>query len=57
MLTSAGKSAEAAQQYAVAHAWVRLARASGVATDLETALLAADHGGAARGAGRMGPAA
>jgi tetratricopeptide (TPR) repeat protein len=44
MLTSAGKSAEAAQQYAVAHAWVRLARASGVATDLETALFAADHG-------------
>ena len=44
MLTSAGKSAEAAQQYAVARTWVRLARASGVATDLETALFAADHG-------------
>jgi tetratricopeptide (TPR) repeat protein len=44
LLTSAGKSAEAAQQYAVARTWVRLARASGVATDLETALFAADHG-------------
>ena len=47
MLTSAGWSAEAARQYAVARAWVRLAQASGVATDLETALFAADHGGEA----------
>ncbi len=47
MLTSAGRSAEAARQYAVARAWVRLAQASGVATDLETALFAADHGGEA----------
>jgi tetratricopeptide (TPR) repeat protein len=44
LLTSAGRSAEAARQYAVARAWVRLATASGVATDLETALFAADHG-------------
>ena len=44
LLTSAGRSAEAARQYAVARAWVKLAKASGVATDLETALFAADHG-------------
>ena len=45
LLASAGRPAEAAQQYAVARTWVRLAKASGVATDLETALFAADHGG------------
>jgi Flp pilus assembly protein TadD len=39
-----GRSAGAAQQYAVARDWVTLAKASGVATDLETALFAADHG-------------
>jgi tetratricopeptide (TPR) repeat protein len=44
LLTSAGRPAEAARQYAVARAWVKLAKASGVATDLETALFAADHG-------------
>jgi tetratricopeptide (TPR) repeat protein len=44
LLASAGRPAEAARQYAVARAWVRLAKASGVATDLETALFAADHG-------------
>lgn len=44
MLTAAGRPAAAAQQYAVARTWVKLARASGVATDLETALFAADHG-------------
>jgi hypothetical protein len=44
MLTSAGRPAEAARQYVVARTWVRLARTSGVATDLETALFAADHG-------------
>jgi tetratricopeptide (TPR) repeat protein len=44
MLTAAGRPAGAATQYAVARTWVRLAKASGVATDLETALSAADHG-------------
>jgi len=44
LLTSAGRPAEAARQYAVARVWVKLAKASGVATDLETALFAADHG-------------
>jgi tetratricopeptide (TPR) repeat protein len=44
LLTSVGRPAEAARQYAVARAWVTLAKASGVATDLETALFAADHG-------------
>jgi tetratricopeptide (TPR) repeat protein len=44
MLAAAGRPAEAARQYAVARVWVRLAKASGVATDLETALAASDHG-------------
>jgi tetratricopeptide (TPR) repeat protein len=44
LLDAAGRHADAAQQYAVAGTWVTLARASGVATDLETALFAADHG-------------
>jgi tetratricopeptide (TPR) repeat protein len=44
LLASARRPAAAAQQYAVARAWVTLAKASGVATDLETALFAADHG-------------
>jgi tetratricopeptide (TPR) repeat protein len=47
MLTSAGRPAAAARQYAVARTFVRLAKASGVATDLESALFAADHGGKA----------
>jgi tetratricopeptide (TPR) repeat protein len=45
LLASVGRSAEASRQYAVARTWVKLAKASGVATDLETALFAADHGG------------
>jgi tetratricopeptide (TPR) repeat protein len=44
LLTSVGRPAEAGRQYAVARTWVTLAKASGVATDLETALFAADHG-------------
>ena len=44
LLASVGRSGEAARQYAVARTWVTLAKASGVATDLETALFAADHG-------------
>src|SRR5262249_21434275 len=44
LLTSVGRTAEARRQYAVARTWVPLAKASGVATDLETTLLAADHG-------------
>jgi tetratricopeptide (TPR) repeat protein len=44
LLALTGRSAGAAQQYAVARDWVTLAKASGVATDLETALFAADHG-------------
>jgi len=44
LLTSVGRSAQADRQYAVARTWVTLAKASGVATDLETALFAADHG-------------
>jgi len=44
LLTSVGRTAEARRQYAVARTWVTLAKASGVATDLETTLLAADHG-------------
>jgi tetratricopeptide (TPR) repeat protein len=44
LLTSVGRSDQADRQYAVARTWVTLAKASGVATDLETALFAADHG-------------
>ncbi|GAB2621898.1 hypothetical protein GCM10027168_62270 [Streptomyces capparidis] len=43
-----GRRREAREQYAVTDAWTELARAGGVATDLETALVAADHGDAAQ---------
>ncbi|MFI0257999.1 hypothetical protein ACH4OW_03010 [Streptomyces sp. NPDC017056] len=39
-----GERAAAARQYALAATWVTLARANGVAVDLDTALVAADHG-------------
>jgi tetratricopeptide (TPR) repeat protein len=38
------KPDKALGQYRVVDAWVRIAKASGVATDLETALFEADHG-------------
>ncbi|MEV7992320.1 tetratricopeptide repeat protein [Streptomyces sp. NPDC086077] len=41
-----GERAKARAQYALVHAWTALARASGVNADLDTALAAADHGGA-----------
>ena len=41
---SRGQRDKAREQYAVVAAWSRLARANGVATDLETALIQADHG-------------
>jgi tetratricopeptide (TPR) repeat protein len=44
LLEARKQPAEAARQYAVAGAWATLARAGGVATDLETALFNADHG-------------
>ncbi|ATW52309.1 tetratricopeptide repeat protein [Streptomyces peucetius] len=43
----AGDRTEAAQQYELAGTWMRLADAGGVATGLESALVAADHGDAA----------
>ena len=39
-----GERDRAREQYAVVSAWGRLARANGVATDLETAMVEADHG-------------
>ncbi|MCH0541598.1 tetratricopeptide repeat protein [Streptomyces sp. MUM 203J] len=39
-----GQRARAEEQYALAGVWTRLARANGVATDLESALIAADRG-------------
>jgi tetratricopeptide (TPR) repeat protein len=39
-----GMPAKARQQYGVVGAWVRIARANGVTTNLETALFEADHG-------------
>ncbi|MFF4649345.1 hypothetical protein [Streptomyces sp. NPDC001380] len=42
--TALGDREQARRQYAVTGAWTALARAGGVATDLETALVAADHG-------------
>ncbi|MBC6468823.1 hypothetical protein HKK74_25500 [Actinomadura alba] len=39
-----GRRGEARRQYAVAGTWGTLAKANGVAADLETALVAADHG-------------
>jgi tetratricopeptide (TPR) repeat protein len=41
---SRGQGDRAREQYAVVSAWGRLARANGVATDLETAIVEADHG-------------
>jgi tetratricopeptide (TPR) repeat protein len=43
---SRGQRDQAREQYAIVAAWGRLARANGVATDLETALIEVDHGGA-----------
>jgi tetratricopeptide (TPR) repeat protein len=39
-----GDRKRAKQQYGVVGTWIALARANGVATDLDTALVAADHG-------------
>ncbi|WP_345745038.1 tetratricopeptide repeat protein [Streptomyces sp. ODS28] len=39
-----GRPAAAQRQYGLLGAWVRVARANGVSTDLDTALAAADHG-------------
>jgi tetratricopeptide (TPR) repeat protein len=39
-----GDHDRADQQYSVVSTWIKLARANGVATDLDTALVAADHG-------------
>lgn len=44
LLESRGRPDEARAQYAVVRTWTTLARANGVATDLETALFEADHG-------------
>jgi tetratricopeptide (TPR) repeat protein len=44
LLDARGHADQAARQYAVAGAWATLAKAGGVATDLETALFDADHG-------------
>lgn len=43
-----GQRRQAAEQYALIRTWTRLARANGVATDLETSLIEADHGNAAQ---------
>jgi tetratricopeptide (TPR) repeat protein len=43
---AAGGKGRAEQQYAVVGTWIALARANGVATDLDAALVAADHGDA-----------
>ncbi|MER5892462.1 tetratricopeptide repeat protein [Streptomyces sp. NPDC001876] len=42
-----GQRRQAEEQYALIRVWTRLARANGVATDLESSLLEADHGDAA----------
>lgn len=42
-----GQRRQAEEQYALIRTWTRLARANGVATDLESSLLEADHGNAA----------
>ncbi|MEV3987520.1 tetratricopeptide repeat protein [Streptomyces sp. NPDC049837] len=42
-----GRREQAEEQYALVRTWTRLARANGVATDLESALVEADHGDAA----------
>ncbi|MFE2940663.1 tetratricopeptide repeat protein [Streptomyces sp. NPDC059255] len=43
---TAGQRARAEEQYELVGVWTRLARANGVATDLESALIEADHGDA-----------
>ncbi|MEW1720314.1 tetratricopeptide repeat protein [Streptomyces sp. NPDC093109] len=42
-----GEKEQAAENYDLVATWTRLARANGVATDLESALIEADHGDAA----------
>lgn len=42
----AGDAEKAREQYALVDAWTAIARANGVNADLDTALAAADHGGA-----------
>ncbi|GGX42724.1 tetratricopeptide repeat protein [Streptomyces chryseus] len=44
---AAGRRERAEEQYGLVRTWTRLARAHGVATDLESALVEADHGDAA----------
>ncbi|MFD7664585.1 hypothetical protein [Streptomyces sp. NPDC059788] len=44
VLEARGERAAAQRQYALAGTWADLARANGVAVDLETALIEADHG-------------
>ncbi|MDX3075046.1 tetratricopeptide repeat protein [Streptomyces sp. NPDC088354] len=41
---AAGRRDKAREQYAVVGTWIALAKANGVATDLDAALVAADHG-------------
>ncbi|WP_431773506.1 tetratricopeptide repeat protein [Streptomyces cucumeris] len=41
-----GDRAQGRRQYAVVDTWITLAKANGVATDLDSALVAADHGNA-----------
>nr|WP_274565223.1 tetratricopeptide repeat protein [Streptomyces spiramyceticus] len=45
---AAGQRKQAEEQYRLVGTWTRLARANGVATDLESALIEADHGDAAQ---------
>jgi tetratricopeptide (TPR) repeat protein len=44
LLEARGEHDRAGEQYAIVRTWIALARANGVATDLETALFDADHG-------------
>jgi tetratricopeptide (TPR) repeat protein len=44
LLEARGEHGRAKEQYAIVRTWTALARANGVATDLETALFDADHG-------------
>ncbi|MFJ1747378.1 tetratricopeptide repeat protein [Streptomyces sp. NPDC088116] len=46
-LETGGQRERAEESYELVGAWTRLARANGVATDLESALIEADHGDAA----------
>lgn len=47
MYETGGRHEQAEEQYALVHAWTRLARANGVAGGPESALIEADHGDAA----------